>query len=251
MELSAAATTPDERARVFGFDLGPMRSAARRLRVGSTIALIAGGVAILLWRFPAAGDIDLRSAALGFVLGFAAPVITFVAAQVVVRLFVRSRMSAVAIATAPATTLLAAGLLLGALALAPRDASGFTGLLLGTWLAATIEVSGHAALAKVFDRHTPVLESTAKWMHEYPRWSTIAGGTMGWLLVFAIVGAATSVGALLVFHEAPVATAPVIAALALGSAAEAWATVRDRLAIRALVAFAVLAAVFAAWMLLR
>jgi hypothetical protein len=249
--MSDQAVTPEERARSLGFELAPIRAAARRLRTGSVIALVVGGVAILFAVFPGGLELRLGSAALGFVLGFAAPVITFVAAQIVVRLFVRSRMSAVAIATAPATTLLASLLLLGAFALAPRDASGFAGLLMGTWLAGTIDVSGHAAVARVFDRDTPVLETTAKWLHEYPAWSTIAAGRMGWLLVFAIVGSATSVAALLVFRDAPVAIAPVVAALALGSAAEAWATIRDRLAIRALVAFAVLGAALAAWLLLR
>jgi hypothetical protein len=251
LERSAAAVSPDERARVFGFDLPDIRRAAGRLRIASTAALVVG---VLVISFTAIADpqLDLGGVLIGALLGFAAPVGVFVIAQIIVRLFSSASTSAMAIATAPVTTVVSSLLLLGAFLLAPRTDGAFAGLLLGTWAAAAIEAGGHVASARVFDQHNPHLARTARIWHDYPHWASLAFGRWVWIFVFSVLAGLTGVAALLVFRDAGVSlvTLVAIAGLALASLIEGWATTRGLVWLRFAVAVVALAGLVAAWQLL-
>ncbi|MEO8261606.1 MAG: hypothetical protein ABI566_03465 [Pseudolysinimonas sp.] len=250
LERSAAATTPDERAQVFGFDLASIRRASGRLRIASTAALVVGAFLI---SFTALIDpaLDLGGALIGALLGFVAPIGVFVIAQIIVRLFSNASTSAMAIATAPVTTVLSSLLLLGAFLLAPRSDGAFAGLLLGTWAAAAIEAGGHVASARVFDQHNPHLARTARIWNEFPRWASLAFGQWGWIFVFSVLAGLTGVAALLVFRDAGVSlvTLAVIAGLALASLIEGWATARGSAWLRFAVGVLALAGLVAVWLL--
>lgn len=250
-DRSLAARTPDERAAVFGFDLPAIRRAAGRLRVASTLALLAGAAGILVVAF-FRPSLDLGGLLIGFLLGLVAPVATFVIAQIVVRLFSSARTSAVAVATAPVTAAIAALLLLGALLLAPPTEGAFAGLLLGTWAAGSIEAGGHVATRRAFDLPNPALPRTARIWNDYPRWASLAFGQWGWVFVFSVLAGLTGVAALLVFRDAGLSpvTLVVIAVLALASVIEAWATTRNLPLLRLGIAVLALAGLVAAWMLL-
>jgi hypothetical protein len=249
IEQSKAARTPSERADVFGFDLEPIARAAGRLRIASTAALVVGVVVIWLVVLGST-PVVLGSAIVGALLGFVAPVATFVIAQVIVRLFSRAGTSALTIASAPATQVITSLLMFGALLLTPHDASGFAGLLVGTWASASIEAGGHVATARAFDRHNDHLPRTARIWNDYPRWASLAFGQWIWVFLFSVISGLTAVGALLAFRTGTVAVALVILGLALASAIEAWATTRGMLWLRLLVSLAALAGVAAAWLLL-
>ena len=251
LEQSAAATTPDERAQVFGFDLAAIRRASGRLRIASTAALVIG---VLIISFSALADpqLDLGGVLIGALLGFVAPVATFVLAQIIVRIFSSASTSAMAIATAPVTTVISSLLLLAAFLLAPRTDGAFAGLLLGTWAAAAIEAGGHVASARAFDQHNPHLARTARIWHAFPRWGSLAFGQWAWIFVFSVLASLTGVAALLVFRDAGVSlvTLVAIAGLALASLIEGWATTRDLVWLRFAVGVLALAGLVAAWLLL-
>ena len=249
-ERSRAASSPTERAAVFGFDLPAIRRASGRLRIASTTALVAGVFGIM---FVVLGERDLGIGDLlvGALLGFVAPVAVFVIAQIIVRIFSRASISARAIATAPVTTVISSLLLLGAFLLAPNSDGGFAGLLLGTWAAAAIEAGAHVATARVFDQHNEHLARTARIWNEYPHWATLAFGRWAWLFVFSVLAGLSGVAALLVFRDAgaSIVTLLAIAGLAIASVIESWATTRDLVWLRFVVGLVALAALIAVWML--
>jgi hypothetical protein len=251
LERSAAAPSPDERARVFGFELRAIRTAASRLRLASTISLFVGAVVIIFFALQDP-QLDLGGLLVGFLLGLVAPVLTFVAAQILVRLFSSRSTSAMAIATAPVTTVISSALLLAAFLLAPDSDGAFAGLLLGTWAAASIEAGGHVASQRVFDQHNVHLARTARIWHEYPRWGSIAFGQWGWIFAFSVVAGLTGVAALLVFRDAGLSLVSIvaIAGLAIASVIEGWATTRGLAWLRLLVGLLALAGLVAAWLLL-
>lgn len=250
LERSKDAGSPAERAAVFGFDLPAIQLASGRLRLASTVALVAGVFAIAFVAF-GQQSLDLGGMLIGALLGFVAPVAVFVLAQIIVRIFSNASTSALAIASAPVTTVISSLLLLGAFLLAPKSDGGFAGLLLGTWAAAAIEAGGHVATARVFDQHSPYLARTARIWNEYPHWATIAFGRWGWLFTFSVLAGLTGVAALLVFRAAgaSLVTLLVIAGLAIASVIESWATTRNLVLLRFVVGLAALGGLIAVWLL--
>ena len=249
LERSARASTPAERAAVFGFDLPQIQRAAGRLRLASTVALVAGVLVVMIVVL-GQKDVALGDVLVGALLGFVAPVATFVLAQIIVRVFSGASRSAVTIATAPVTTVISSLLLLGAFLLAPNNDGGFAGLLLGTWASAAIEAGGHVATARVFDKHSPYLARTARIWNEYPHWATLAFGRWVWPFVFSVLAGLTGVAALLVFRDAgasPV-TLLAIAGLGIASVIEGWATTRGLVWLRFVVGLLALGGLVALWL---
>lgn len=250
LERSKAAGSAVERAAVFGFDLPAIQLASGRLRLASTLALVVGVCVIAFVAF-GQQSLDLGGMLIGALLGFVAPVAVFVLAQIIMRIFSNASTTALAIASAPVTTVISSLLLLGAFLLAPKTDGGFAGLLLGTWAAAAIEAGGHVATARVFDQHSPYLARTARIWNEYPHWATIAFGRWGWLFTFSVGAGLTGVAALLVFRQAgaSLVTLLVIAGLAIASVIESWATTRNLVWLRFVVGLVALGALIAVWLL--
>lgn len=248
LERSAAATTPVERAAMFGFDLPSIKVAAFRLNVAATSLtfVVAVIVLVVLLNLP---HFDLFAALLGMFYALVIPILMFVLAQIIARLVLGRRPSASAIAAAPVTTVIAALLLIAAVTLAPRDASGFGGLVFGTILASQVEIGGHVATARIFDKVNPNLTRVAHIYRDYPHWATVAYGRWMWLWVFSILATATAVGALLVFRFATAATPFLVVGLAIVAAAQALATFRAGPVVRLVIALAAVGGLVAVWLL--